>query len=109
VGSLGELVQQKLAVEFGTSRNGGRRFEVSGIVLACHQVDAPVGSEARVKLDVTVRDRAALRYEPAVLEKVYEVSRPVGAASPSAVVRELSRCVEEIAARIAEDVAALPG
>jgi uncharacterized lipoprotein YmbA len=108
VGGLGELVQQKLAAEFGESADGRRTVAVSGTVLAFNQVDAPGGTEARVRLDVTVRDRTVPRYEQPLLETVYEVSRPVGAATPSAVVRELSRCVEEIAARIAEDVAAFP-
>ena len=105
-GSLGELVQQKLAAEFGPPVDGRRSLSVSGRVLSCEQVDGPVGVEARVRLDIVVRDAELPRYLPPLLEKSYAASRPVSGSNPGSVVSELSRCVEDIAAEIAADVAA---
>jgi ABC-type uncharacterized transport system auxiliary subunit len=103
-GSIGELVQQKLAAEFGPPVNGRETLVVSGKVLACEQVDGPGGAEARVKLDIVVRDADTPRYEPPLLEKSYDVSRPVSGSNPGSVVAELSRCVEDIAVEIVSDV-----
>lgn len=106
-GSVGELVQQKLATEFGASVDGRRTLNVSGNVLACEQVDGPGGTLARVTVAIAIRDPATPRYRPALFEKVYDSSRPVTAPNPDAVVVELSRCVEEIAAEIAADASKL--
>jgi uncharacterized lipoprotein YmbA len=106
-GSLGELVQQKLAAEFGEPDEGKRSLVVSGMVLACEQVDRPSGIEARVTLDVTVRDAELPRYQPPLLEKSYSSTRPVATANAGSVVNELSRCLEEIAEEITADVASL--
>jgi uncharacterized lipoprotein YmbA len=106
-GSVGELVQQKLAAEFGPRVDGKRTLVISGMVLACEQVEGPSGVEARVKLDVTVRDAELPRYRPPLLEKSYSSVRPVAAAGAGSVVKELSRCVEEIAEKITSDVASL--
>jgi ABC-type uncharacterized transport system auxiliary subunit len=106
-GSVGELVQQKLAAEFGPQVDGRRTLVVSGTVLACEQVDRPGGAEARVRLDILVRDAEVPRYQPPVFEKSYEATRPVAGSNAGSVVQELSRCVEEIAAEIAADVSSL--
>ena len=106
-GSLGELVQRKLAAEFGPPVDGRKALIVSGKVLACEQVDRPGGVEARVKLEIVVRDAEVPRYQKPVLEKSYSSSRSVAGSSPGSVVEELSRCVEEIAAEIAADVSTL--
>jgi ABC-type uncharacterized transport system auxiliary subunit len=106
-GSLGELVQQKLAAEFGPSVEGRKDLVLSGQVLAFEQVDSPGGLEARVRFDVTVRDAGTPRYEQPLLEKTYEVTRAVAGSGVDAVVAELSRCVEKIAGEIAADVAKL--
>ncbi|MCJ7754725.1 MAG: ABC-type transport auxiliary lipoprotein family protein [Thermoanaerobaculales bacterium] len=106
-GSVGELVQQKLAAEFGPPVDGRKTLVVSGKVLACEQVDGPGGAEARVKLEIVVRDAGVPRYQASVLEKSYSSSRPVLGSNPGSLVQELSRCVEEIAAAIAADVSTL--
>jgi len=106
-GSVGELVQQKLAAEFGPPVDGRRTLVVSGKVLACEQVDRPGGADARVKLEIVVRDAEVPRYQTPLIEKSYSSSRPVSGSNPGSVVEELSRCVEEIAAEIAADVSGL--
>ena len=106
-GSVGEQVQQKLAAEFGPPVEGRRSLVISGKVIACEQVDGPGGAEARVKLEIVVRDAGVPRYQPPLLEKSYASSRPVAAPGVGTVVEGLSRCVEEIAAEIATDVSAL--
>lgn len=106
-GGVGELVQQKLAAEFGPPVEGRTTLVVSGIVVACEQVDNPGGSEARVQLEIVIRDAAEARYQPPLLEKTYAVSREVVGPSVEALVDALSRCVAQIAADIAADVSAL--
>jgi len=103
-GSVGELVQQKLAAEFGPLVDGRRNLVVSGKVLAFEQVDGPGGVQARVRLDIVVRDAEIPRYQPPLLEKSYSASRPVSGSNPGAVVEQLSRCVEDIAVEIAADL-----
>jgi hypothetical protein len=104
---VGELIQQKLAAEFGPPVDGRKALVVSGKVLACEQVDRPGGIEARVRLEIVVRDAEVPRYQKPVLEKSYSSSRSVAGSGPGLVVQELSRCVEEIAAEIAYDLSAL--
>jgi ABC-type uncharacterized transport system auxiliary subunit len=104
-GSVGELIQRKLAAEFGAPVDGRRTLIVSGNVLACELLEGAGAAEARVKLDVVVRDSEVPRYQPPLLEKSYTASRQVAGSNPGSVVQELSRCVEEIAAEIAADVA----
>jgi len=106
-GSVGELVQQKLAAEFGPPVEDRRTLVVSGKVLACEQVDVPGGAEARVRLEIVVRDAEVPKYQPPLLEKSYSSSRAVAGSNPGSVVEGLSRCVEDIAAKIAADVSAL--
>ena len=106
-GSVGELVQQKLAAEFGPPVDGRKTLVVAGKVLACEQVDGPGGVKARVKLEIVVRDAGVARYQPPLLEKSYASSRSVSGSNPGSVVQELSRCVEEIAAEIAADASTL--
>ena len=103
-GSLGELVQQKLAAEFGAPVDGRKTLALAGTVLSCEQVDHSSGAEARVKLEITVRDAEEPRYHPPLLEKSYASSRSVSGSNPGALVEQLSRCIEDIAAEIARDV-----
>ena len=105
-GSVAELVQQKLAVEFGPPVDGKNTFRVSGIVLACGQVDVPGGAEGRVMLHIQVHDPEQKRFEKPLLEKTYEARRAASRPDAAAVVLALSQCVEEVAAEIAADVAA---
>jgi uncharacterized lipoprotein YmbA len=106
-GSLGELVQQKLEAEFGPSVEGRKNLVLSGQVVSFEQVDRPGGLEARVKLDITVRDAGTPRYQPPLFAKSYEATRAVAGSGADAVVADLSRCLERIAAEIAADVAKL--
>jgi uncharacterized lipoprotein YmbA len=106
-GSIGELVQRKLAAEFGPPVDGRKTLVVSGKVVACEQVDRSGGADARVTLEVVVRDAELPRYHPPLFEKSYSSSRPVATMSAGSVVAELSRCVEEIAAEIAADTSSL--
>ena len=103
-GGVGELVQQKLLVEFGPSVEGRKTLIVSGTVLAFEQVDQPGGTAARIKLQVTVRDADGKRYQEPMMEKTYAVTSEATGQKPSAVVQTLSRSVEEIAAQIANDL-----
>lgn len=106
-GGVGELVQQKLAAEFGPAIEGRRTLKVSGLVVACEQVDGPAGSEARVTLDIAIRDAGEARYKPPLLERFYEARLAVASPGAEAVADALSRCVAEIARKIAADVANL--
>lgn len=106
-GSVGELVQQKLAAEFGPPVDGTRTLVVSGTVLACEQVDRAGAADAHVKLDIVVRDAEVPRYHLPLFEKSYSATRPVAVAGPGSVVEQLSRCVEDIAAEIVADVSKL--
>ena len=101
------MVQQKLMAEFGPPIAGRKKLVVSGKVLACEQVDVPGGAEARVRLEIVVRDAEVPKYQPPLLDKSYSSSRAVAGSNPESVVEELSRCVEDIAAEIAADVSAL--
>jgi uncharacterized lipoprotein YmbA len=105
--TVGEIVQRKLAAEFGPARAGRRTLVVTGTVLACGQVDREEGAAAHVKLALEIRDPARKRFEPPLLEKTYEAMLPAAAPAADAVVDALSRCVERIAAEIVEDAAGL--
>ena len=107
VGGLAELVRQKLTVEFGEQVEGRRNLAMTAVVLACEQVDVAGGTEARMKLSVTVRDPAEKRYREPLLSKTYEASRPMAHSSADSVVVALSICAEQIAADIASDASGL--
>ncbi len=105
--SVGEMVEYKLAVEFGAAADGRRTLRVSGRVVALEQVDSPSGPWALVRLEVAIRDGGAKGYEAPLLEKTYESTRAADSNSVDAVVQALSRALETIAAEIATDAAGL--
>jgi len=105
--SVGEMVEHKLAAEFGPAVEGRRELIVSGRVTAFEQVDGSSGPQALARLEVAIREGGAKRYETPLLEKTYEASRATDTNSVDAVVQALSRALEEIAAKIAEDAAGL--
>lgn len=105
--SIGEMVEQKLAVEFGPMVDGRHGLIVSGRVTAFEQIDSPSGPRALAMLDVAIREGEAKRFEAPLLEKTYEASRAADTNSVDAMVQALSRALEEIAAKIAEDAAGL--
>lgn len=106
-GGLGELVQQKLATELGPESPGRRTVTVSGTVLACGQLDGPAGPLAEVRLEIELRDPNLRRFDAPLLRRSYEATTPVAGAGVEALVEALSQSVEEIAAGIAADAAAL--
>ena len=104
---VGELVERKLAAEFGPSVEGRPSLKVTGRVIAFGQRDEATGVKARVELAVVIRDGQAKSYEDPLLQKTYEVTRNADGPMPDAVVEALSAAMEEIAAEIAADAAAL--
>jgi len=105
--SVGELVREKLAVEFGRRQEAPATVAVSGDILAFEQVDHQDGAQVRVKLDLAFWfENVSARDAPA-LKKTYECVRPAPAPTPAAVAEGLSRALERIAEEIAADVNAL--
>lgn len=103
--NLSELVREKLAAEFGPPVDERRTLLLSGLILSFGQVDLPGGdAEGHVKIRIEFNEE---RYAPPLLEKIYEARTPAESATAPAVVRALSRCLEIIAAQIAEDAAKL--
>jgi uncharacterized lipoprotein YmbA len=107
VASVGELVQQKLQAEFGPHREGRPTYIVSGLVTALEQVDTASGHEARMAVDVVIRDPALKMYEAPLLERSFSATETASGNDPDAVVKALSRCAETIAAEIAGAVSKL--
>jgi ABC-type uncharacterized transport system auxiliary subunit len=107
VASVGEMVQEKLAVEFGPAVDSRRTLIVSGRVIAFEQIDSSSGPQALARLEIVIREGGAKRFETPLLEKTYEASRAADVNSVDGVVRALSRAIEEIAAEIAADAAGL--
>lgn len=105
--SVGEMVEHKLAAEFGPVDADQRSLIVEGNVVAFEQIDSSSGPMARVGFEITIRDGESKRYETPLLEKSYEAEEPTSDNNVDAVVQALSRAVEEIAAQIAEDAAGL--
>ena len=102
-----QMVEQKLAAELGAPAVGSRRLMLDGLVTAFEQVDRTAGPQARVRIDVEIREAGSNRSEPPLLKKTYEAVRPAASDSVDGVVQALSRCLEEIAVEIAEDAAGL--
>ena len=105
--SVGEMVEHKLAVEFGPAVDGRRTLIVSGRVIAFEQVDSSSGPRALARIEIAIRAGGAKRFETPLLEKTYEASRAADVNSVDGVVRALSRAIEEITAEIAADAAGL--
>lgn len=105
--SVSEMVESKLAAEFGPPVDGRRALLVSGKVVALDQIDSPSGPQALARLEIAIREGGAKRFETPLLEKTYEARRAADSNSVDAVVQALSRAVEAIAAEIAADAAGL--
>jgi uncharacterized lipoprotein YmbA len=99
--SVGELVQRKLAAEFGPGVEGRRTLKVSGRVVAFEQIDAGGGPIGRVRLEVTIRAAETKRFEEPLLERVFEAEREADTDDVDGVIRALSRAVESIAVEVA--------
>lgn len=107
VSGIGGMVEQKLAAEFGRAAGNQPGMVVSGKVAAFEQVDQSGGALGRVRLDVEIREAGSNRSEAPLLTKSYAATREVEEDSVDAVVRALSRALEDIAAEIAADAARL--
>ncbi len=106
---LGGMVQQKLGAELGPVTGAAGVLTVSGRVTGFEQVDTGSGPRALVRLDVVIRDRGGDRSDAPLIETTYEASRALDGDGVEALVRALSRAVEDIAAEIATDAADLDG
>lgn len=107
VSGIGGMVEQKLTSEFEQAGGGEPAMVVSGTVTAFEQVDGPGGSLGRVRLEVEIREAGSNRSEEPLLAKSYAATRAADGNSADAVVRALSRALEDIAAKIATDAAKL--
>ena len=72
---VGEMVEHKLAAEFGPIVDGRRSLRVSGRVMAFEQVDAGIRRQGTGQIGVVIRDGQAKSYEAPLLEKTYEATR----------------------------------
>lgn len=105
--NLGEVVSEKLTSEFGPIVQGRKTLLIAGVIQGFEQVDTADGAAGHIKLDLAFRPEGESRYEPPLLEKVYETSVAAERASPTAVVRALSRGLERLAGEIADDAGKL--
>ena len=106
-GSISEMIERKLTAEFGPADNRRPTLQVSGTVAAFEQVDSDDGPIGRVRLEVEIRGEGDKSFEPPLLARTYESVRRADRNSVDAVVRALSRALEDVAAEIAGDAAAL--
>jgi len=104
ISGIGAMVQEKLAVEFGRVDHAESAMVVSGLVSAFEQVG---DSEGTVRLDIEIREQGSNRSEAPLLAKSYSAARQAEGNDADAVVRALSRALEDIAAEIAVDAAKL--
>ena len=102
-GNLGEMVSTKLTAEFGQPVAGRRTLKVAGRVTGFEQLDGAGSPRGRVRLDVEIRDRETRAFEAPLWAASYESVQSANGGGVDAVVRALSRAVEEIAADIAAD------
>lgn len=108
VSALDQMLREKLHTEFGPRDPSARTLYLSIDLLAFEQRDAENGADAAVRMDVSFHtDRSALYDEP-LLARTYAAQAPSENATAAAVVKTLSRLLEQIAGQIAADAAALP-
>lgn len=104
---IGGMVEQKLTSEFEQAGGGEPAMVVSGTVTAFEQVDGSDGPLGRVRLEVEIREAGSNRSEEPLLAKSYAAIRAAEGDNADAVVRALSRGLEDIAVEIAADAANL--
>lgn len=104
---LAELIPEKLNAEFGQHVDGRNTVVLSGVVSGFEQVERSDGTRAGLaKLNLTVRWARTPADEPA-LRRMYEAAVPIEGDGAHAAVKALSRAVEEIAVKAANDINAL--
>lgn len=104
--AINELVSQKLKAEWGEGTKADHAIVVWGTLLECGQVEESMGSKAHLRLQLMFRPKGTSRYDTPLFEKVYDVTKPVSRATPDQVAVALTRCLEEMARQITDDVAA---
>lgn len=104
VSGLGELVSEKLGIEFGAPKAERETVVVSGQITAFEQVDTGEGAEGHARLALEVRAEKDGRYGEPLLKKTYDTSVRMERAGPAAAVHALSRALEQIAAGLAADI-----
>jgi uncharacterized lipoprotein YmbA len=107
VAALDQLVRDKLHAEFGPRRPEAPDLFLNVEVIAFEQVDVPDGADALARMHVTAHGSRAALYETPLFEQTYEARLPAPAPGAGGVVEALSRCTEQIAARLAADLAAV--
>lgn len=107
VSGIGGMVEQKLTAEFGRAGGGEPAMVVSGTVTAFEQVGDSAGAMGRVRLEIEIREAGSNRSEAPLLAKNYAATRVADGNNADAVVRALSRALEDIAAEISVDAAKL--
>ena len=100
---IGERVELKLVSELESATGAASGLAVSGRVIAFEQVDGAGAPQARVRIEVEIRDAGSNRSEAPLSATTYEATRAAGTDSVEAVVGALSRALEDIAVRIAAD------
>jgi len=106
VAALDQLVRDKLHAEFGPRRPGAPDLFLTVEVLAFEQVDLPEGgADALARMYVTAHESRAAIYETPLFEQTYEARLRAENPGAGGIVEALSRCTEQIAARLAADLA----
>lgn len=106
--SMSELVREKLSVEFGPIQPDVPTVLVTGRIRQCGRLEENGAAYAQVRMDLALREEGMGRNAEPLHRKTYEVRRPLGSDDPSVLVIELSRAIEQIAAEIMEEAAAIP-
>ncbi len=105
---LAELVPEKLTAEFGRSQEGRKTVLVTGAISGFEQIEnGGAGRAALVKLNLVLR-WADVADDTPVLRKPYEATAPIEGDGAHAAVKALSRALEDVALKIADDIDALP-
>ncbi|GMU92348.1 MAG: hypothetical protein AMXMBFR4_14060 [Candidatus Hydrogenedentota bacterium] len=106
--NVSSLVAEKLESEFGPPKPDRETVQVSGEVLAFERVDTPGGTQAHVKLDVTMQTSGAQGGPKPILWKLYDEYAPAEDDTAQALAEALSEILARIAVNMAEDAGRIP-
>lgn len=112
VGSLDELLREKLEAELGQPVGAPRTLALTAELFAFEQVDVidaagAATAEANIKMEVQLRESGKSRYTPPLHQRIYNIQVPCPDTSVNGLVVALSRGVEQLAAEIVADAAKL--